>query len=381
MFSDHDHRFMSRAIELAGKAMYTTTPNPRVGCVVVKDRQIVGEGWHERAGEEHAEVAALRNAGHAARGATVYVSLEPCSHQGATGPCSQALIEAQVGCVFAAMEDPNPAVSGNGLRALREAGIEVRCGLLQREAVELNPGYLSRMRYGLPWVRLKVACSLDGMTALPDGSSQWITDEPARADGHHWRARACAILTGIGTVRDDDPQMNVRLVQTERQPIKVIVDSRLEIDPAAKIMQSGAVIIACAVENAARQHELTDRGAQVLVLPDTNGKVDLKLLMKTLGSRGINECHVEAGFKLNGSLIREDCVDELLWYVAPSLLGQATGVANLEPVATLTERRQLSFHAVTQVGGDLRIQARFEHADRSITESAGDDTRVIQAKF
>jgi diaminohydroxyphosphoribosylaminopyrimidine deaminase/5-amino-6-(5-phosphoribosylamino)uracil reductase len=359
MFTSADHGFMARALELARLGMNTTTPNPRVGCVVVREGAIVGEGWHRRAGEAHAEIVALGEAAGQARGATVYLTLEPCSHVGRTPPCVEALIDARVARVIAAMEDPNPLVNGRGLARLREAGVDVRCGLLQHEAVELNIGFVSRMTRGRPWVRLKVAMSLDGFTALPDGSSRWITGEAARADGHRWRARACAILTGIGTVRDDDPQLNVRGVDAPRQPPKVLVDSRLEVDASAKLLSGAPVWVACAVRNPDKEQELRDRGCEVLHLPGPDRKVDLPALMAALAERGVNEVHVEAGHRLNGSLVREGCVDELLAYLSPSLLGQGRGLFELEAVSSLADRRLLRFTDVERLGPDLRVVARF----------------------
>ncbi|HMN82309.1 MAG TPA: bifunctional diaminohydroxyphosphoribosylaminopyrimidine deaminase/5-amino-6-(5-phosphoribosylamino)uracil reductase RibD [Burkholderiaceae bacterium] len=377
MFTPADHDFMARALELAELGLYSTAPNPRVGCVVVRDHQIRGEGWHRRAGEPHAEIIALAQAGGQARGATVYVTLEPCSHFGRTPPCVDTLIEARVARVVAAMEDPNPRVNGRGLERLRAAGIDVRCGLLQQEATELNIGFVSRMARGLPWVRLKTAASLDGNTALPDGTSQWITSEAARADGHAWRARACALLTGIGTVRDDDPQLNVRLVDTPRQPLKVLVDSRLQVPASARVLSGGQVLIVCAAPEGGgagerlreagaadermreRMRELRERGCEVLSLANPAGKVDLPALMRELAQRGINELHVEAGSKLNGSLIRERCVDELLVYLAPSLLGDARRMFDLTPPATLEGRHRLRFVDTAMIGEDLRVRARF----------------------
>jgi diaminohydroxyphosphoribosylaminopyrimidine deaminase/5-amino-6-(5-phosphoribosylamino)uracil reductase len=359
MFTSADHGFMSRALDLARLGLSTTTPNPRVGCVIVKDGAVAGEGWHRRAGEPHAEIVALGEAGGRARGATVYVTLEPCSHFGRTPPCVEALVEARVARVIAAMEDPNPTVNGRGLARLRDAGIDVRCGLLQHEATELNIGFVSRMVRGRPWVRLKVAASLDGLTALPDGTSQWITGEAARRDGHAWRARACAILTGIGTVRDDDPQLSVRMVETTRQPVKIVVDSRLEVDLDAKVLKGAPAWIACAVENADKERELRERGCEVIRLPNPHGKVDLAALVHELGARGLNELHVEAGHKLNGSLVRAGVVDELIAYVAPSLLGAGAPMFGLEPPEDLERSRRLRFTDVERLGDDLRLTARF----------------------
>lgn len=361
MFTPADHDFMQRALQLAELGLFTATPNPRVGCVVVRDNAIVGEGWHRRAGEPHAEVLALAQAGERARGGTAYVTLEPCNHHGRTPPCVDALIEARVGRVIAAMEDPNPSVNGAGLERLRAAGIDVRCGLLQQEARDLNIGFVSRMARGRPWVRLKVATSLDGRTALPDGRSQWITGEAARADGHAWRARACAILTGIGTVRDDNPQLTVRHVQTSRQPLRVLVDSRFDVNPAARILEGGSTLVACAVDAAkrvAKTAALEELGCEVITLPDANGKVDLAGLLLELARRGINELHVEAGYRLNGSLLREECIDELLVYMAPTLLGNSMGLADLAPPEALEKRLVLHWQSVERVGDDLRLLAR-----------------------
>jgi diaminohydroxyphosphoribosylaminopyrimidine deaminase/5-amino-6-(5-phosphoribosylamino)uracil reductase len=365
MFSEADFSHMQRALALATRGLYTTTPNPRVGCVLVKDGAAIGEGFTQPAGQDHAEVQALKDArrrGHDPRGATAYVTLEPCSHFGRTPPCVHALVDARIARVVAAMEDPNPQVSGRGLAMLRDAGIEVRCGLLANEAQELNIGFVSRMTRKRPWVRMKVAGSLDGRTALPTGESQWITGAPARADGHAWRARACAILTGIGTVREDDPQLTVRDVATPRQPLRVLIDSRLEAPLTARIFEGAPPLVFCAridTENAARAAALAARGVELVALADSRGKVDLAAMLKALGARGINELHVEAGHKLNGSLLREGCVDELLVYLAPSLLGaDSAGMFDLAAPATLDGRTRLAFHAVDRIGDDLRILAR-----------------------
>ena len=358
-FSAVDHGMMARALQLAERGLWTTSPNPRVGCVVVRDGKIVGEGWHEKAGEPHAEVHALRAAGELARGATAYVTLEPCSHHGRTPPCAEALVAAGVSRVVAAMSDPNPLVAGQGLAMLRAAGIETACGLMENEARELNIGFVSRMTRGRPWLRLKVAASLDGKTALNNGVSQWITGPDARQDGHRWRARACAILTGIGTVRDDDPQLNVRAVETTRQPLRVVVDSRLETPLTARILQGGPVLVAVAVDDEKRANLLRSAGAEVLLLPNASGKVELKDLLEELGRRGINEVHAEAGFKLNGSLLREGLVDELLLYLAPCLIGHAaSGLFNLPELTTLNDKRCLKIHDLRQVGADIRVVAR-----------------------
>jgi len=355
-----DHGFMARALCLAERGLYTTTPNPRVGCVIVRDGGIVGEGWHQRAGEPHAEVHALREAGRRADGASVYVSLEPCSHQGRTPACTDALIAARVARVVAAMQDPNPVVAGQGLARLRAAGIETECGVLESEARELNIGFVSRMTRGRPWVRMKIAASLDGKTALLTGASRWITGPDARRDGHRLRARACAVLTGYGTVRDDDPQLTVRDVETSRQPLRVLVDSRLETPLDAKVLAGGKVLVFAAIADRDRIVALEDHGVEVMVLPNAAGKVELDAMLVELGQRELNEVHVEAGFKLNGSLLAAGAVDELVLYFAPCILGDAArGLFNLPALADLSGRRMLTIREVRQVGNDLRLTARF----------------------
>ncbi len=361
---------MQRALTLARQALYITSPNPRVGCVIVRDGKVLGEGHTQRAGLAHAEVVALgvaRSAGHDVTGATVYVTLEPCNHFGRTAPCTEALISARIGRVIAAMEDPNPQVAGQGLVRLRAAGIDVRCGLLANEALELNPGFVKRMTLGLPWVRMKMASSLDGRSALPDGTSQWITGRAARTDGHHWRARACAVLTGIGTVLADDPQMNVRAVPTARQPRRIVLDSRLQTPPAARILTSteespgGAVTIAHALHDTDKQAVLQAQGAQVLHLPGENGQVDIAALLRTLASEGVNELHVEAGTRLNGAFLATGMVDELLLYIAPILVGEGYGLATLPSLSSLDAALRLKMHQVERIGDDLRVLARFIH--------------------
>jgi diaminohydroxyphosphoribosylaminopyrimidine deaminase / 5-amino-6-(5-phosphoribosylamino)uracil reductase len=345
-FTELDRAMMRRALSLAERGLFTTTPNPRVGCVVARDGRILGEGWHEAAGKPHAEARALENL--AAEGATVYVTLEPCSHHGRTPPCTDLLLRAKVARVVAAMRDPNPDAAGGGDR-LRAAGVQFEHGLLEEEARELNIGFVSRVTRGRPWVRLKIASTLDGRTALNDGRSQWITGAEARRDGHRWRARACAILTGAGTVRADDPQLTVRDVDTPRQPLRVIVDSRLETPPNARVLP--------ALVFAARAGELSN--AEVLALPNPHGKVDLPRMLEVLAKRGINELHVEGGFRLNGSLVREGCVDEFLVYLNASLLGDsAQGMVDLAPPPALDARLRLRTVSVERLGDDLRLLAR-----------------------
>jgi diaminohydroxyphosphoribosylaminopyrimidine deaminase/5-amino-6-(5-phosphoribosylamino)uracil reductase len=353
---------MSQALQLAENGLLSSAPNPAVGCVIVKDGQIIGSGFTQPPGGNHAEIQALQDAaakGHDVRGATVYVTLEPCSHFGRTPPCADALVRAGVAKVVAAMADPNPLVAGQGMARLQAAGIAVESGILAAQARELNIGFFTRMLSGKPWVRLKVAASLDGKTALHNGQSQWITSQAARDDGHMWRARAGAILTGIGTVKEDNPQLTVRTVQLERQPLRVIVDSKLSISPDAKILVGGGNLIFSATVNAEKQALLEQQGAEVVVLPNAGGKVDLPQVILELGKRQINELHVEAGSKLNASLIREHCVDELLVYLAPAILGDGRGMFNLPALENLQDKLSLKFHEIKQIGEDLRILARF----------------------
>lgn len=357
-FTALDHAMMGRALQLAERGLWTTTPNPRVGCVIAKAGKVVGEGWHERAGEPHAEVYALRAAGERARGATAYVSLEPCSHHGRTPPCAEALIAAGVARVVAAMPDPNPRVAGRGLAMLEAAGIHTASGLLAAEAEALNIGFVSRMRRGRPWVRLKMAASLDGKTALLNGASQWITGPAARNDGHRWRARACAVLTGSGTVLADDPGLTVRAVETERQPLRVVVDSRLQTPANAKVLAGGALLASVSAD-LPQASALRAAGAEILVLPGADGRVDLAALLEKLAERGCNEIHVEAGAGLNGALLRAGLVDELIAYLAPCLLGdQAQGVCQWPALTTLSEQKKLDLIDVRKIGADIFLRAR-----------------------
>jgi diaminohydroxyphosphoribosylaminopyrimidine deaminase/5-amino-6-(5-phosphoribosylamino)uracil reductase len=351
-FSEFDRAMMLRALVLAERGLFTTTPNPRVGCVITQRDEVVGEGWHEKAGSPHAEADALVQASGAARGATVYVTLEPCNHHGKTPPCTVALIKAGVARVVAAMRDPNPG-SKKGGDALAEAGIAFEAGLLEEEARELNIGFVSRMTRGRPWVRMKIAATLDGRTALSNGASQWITGPEARKDGHRWRARACAVATGGGTVKADDPRLTVREVETPRQPLRVVVDSHVETPASARILQGEKALVFAAVKGKSLPN------AEIVVLPNAGGKVDLPKMLLELGKRGINELHVEGGFRLNGSLVREGCVDEFLLYLNPSFLGDsAQGMVNLAEVTSLDQRARLAIRSVDTIGGDLRILAR-----------------------
>ncbi|MDD5248862.1 MAG: bifunctional diaminohydroxyphosphoribosylaminopyrimidine deaminase/5-amino-6-(5-phosphoribosylamino)uracil reductase RibD [Rhodocyclaceae bacterium] len=361
-FTAADHEFMARALQLAARGLFTTTPNPRVGCVLVRDGAIVGEGWHEKAGGPHAEIHALQAAGALARGATAYVSLEPCNHHGRTPPCTEALIAAGVVRVVAAMQDPNPRVAGQGMARLAAAGIATDCGLMAAAATDLNVGFVSRMTRGRPWVMLKAAMSLDGRTALANGTSQWITGPDARRDAHAFRARSCALLTGIGTVRDDDPSLTVRDVDTPRQPMRVVLDGWLELRLDARVLAGGNTLVFCSTDDEIRATALRDKGAEVICLPDGTGRVDLAGMLLELGRRGVNEVMVEAGAVLNGALIRAGRVDELLLYQAPILLGdKALSMAVLPELKVLSERRELEIFDSRRVGRDQRLRARFKN--------------------
>lgn len=360
---------MQQALALAAQALCLSNPNPRVGCVITDAAgQVLGQGHTQQAGGPHAEVMALRDAqarGHSVAGATAWVTLEPCSHQGRTGPCCDALVAAGIGKVVASLTDPNPRVAGQGFARLRAAGVEVVVGPGAQASRELNIGFFSRMQRGTPWVRMKAAASLDGRTALDNGASQWITGPDARADGHAWRARACAVLTGVGTVLQDNPRLDVRLAPTPRQPHLVVVDSRLETPPDARLFIEGRkLFIYAARQDDARQAALEARGATVIHLPGPGGKVDLPALLRDLARREVNELHVEAGHKLNGSLVREGLVDEFLVYLAPRLVGQsAAGIAGFGPLTELSQAVALDFQAVERIGPDLRILARIPGRD------------------
>ncbi len=352
-FSAADHTHMARTLQLAAQGLYTTTPNPRVGCVIVKDGHVIGEGWHQRAGTPHAEIHALKAAGDAARGATVYVTLEPCSHHGRTPPCAEALVQAGVTRVVAAMSDPNPLVAGGGISMLTLAGIQAEVGLMENEARALNPGFISRMTRQRPWVRLKTASTLDGKTALANGQSQWITGEAARADVQKLRARACAILTGSGTILADNPRMNVRDVDIGRQPLRVIVDSALRTPVDAATLPA---LIACHHAAPAARAALEQAGAEVIELPGMEGRVDLATLLTRLSQRGINELHVEAGAALNGALLAAGLVDEWVAYMAPMTAGNdARGLFSQPALTTLADAMRFRVSDVRQIGDDLRL--------------------------
>jgi len=362
-------KFLDLLLSLAGNARVQCPPNPAVGCVIADATGVViGQGHTQRAGGPHAEIMALHDAaaqGYSVVGATAWVTLEPCSHHGRTGPCCDTLIAAGIKKVVASIADPNPLVSGQGFARLRAAGIEVEVGPGAEESRELNIGFFSRMIRKTPWVRMKVAASLDGKTALDNGASQWITSDAARTDGHAWRARSCAVLTGIGTVLQDNPRLDVRLVDTPRQPHLVVVDSRLETPLDAHLFIPGRTLYIYAAEpNDAKKAALEARGATVIYQPDAKGKVDLTAMLRDLASREINELHVEAGHKLNGSLIREGLVDEFVVYLAPKWIGQGAGMASFGPITALSQAMQLEFRSTERIGPDLRIVARGQGRDQ-----------------
>jgi len=398
MFSDFDKSAMTRALELAARGLDTTDPNPRVGCVISHGERVIGEGWHERPGEAHAEVAALRSAREDPAGSTVYVTLEPCSHFGRTPPCINALISARVRRVVFAVQDPNPLVSGKGASALQAAGIAVDSGLMETEAVELNVGFMKRMKQGRPWVRLKLAMSLDGRTALASGASQWITGEAAREDVQHWRARSSVVMIGAGTLAADDPRLDVRLPgENRRQPLRVVLDARLRTSTSARLFSTGGkVLILTASDEEARpvtsanvvpldrtltlertlpsptggnsrpalsrteaRAQLVERGARVENVPSRGNQLDLGAVLERLAAMDVNEVLLEAGAKLAGAFVRESLVDEMLLYMAPKLLGpQARPLVELPEIHSLDLARQWVVHETVQLGDDLRIRLR-----------------------
>jgi diaminohydroxyphosphoribosylaminopyrimidine deaminase/5-amino-6-(5-phosphoribosylamino)uracil reductase len=355
-FSDIDERHMRLALALAERGLFTTQPNPRVGCVVARGETIVGEGWHERAGEPHAEVQALRAAGENAKGATAYVTLEPCAHHGRTPPCADALIEAGISRVVAAIRDPNPLVSDAGFAKLRDAGIEVATGLCEAQARAINEGFFSRMERGLPWVRLKIAASLDGRTALASGESKWITSEAARDDAQRWRARSSAILTGIGTVLADDPRLTVRLDEPHATPLRVVLDANLRTPAGSHILDGAIPTLVAHAKDVSPPDARFDR-VERMAVDAIDGKLELAAVLTALVARGVNELQVEAGPILSGSLLAGGFVDEILLYVAPILLGDtARPFANLPPVASLANASKLTLLEQANVGPDLRLR-------------------------
>ncbi|MBU6994504.1 bifunctional diaminohydroxyphosphoribosylaminopyrimidine deaminase/5-amino-6-(5-phosphoribosylamino)uracil reductase RibD [Ferrovum myxofaciens] len=365
--------FMRRALELAQRGNWTTTPNPRVGCVLVQSGRIVGEGWHERAGEPHAEVHALRGAGAQARGATAFVTLEPCSHRGRTPPCANALIEAGIARVVVAMEDPNPRVAGQGLARLRAAGIDVEVGVEARAAAELNPGFTLRMTEGRPWIRAKLALSLDGRSALGNGVSQWITGLEARTEGHRWRACSCAVATGGGTIRQDDPALTVRVVETTRQPQRLVLDPRLETPATAQVLKTGGQSWFYCIDPAPseRQRALEAAGGKVVPLPVSSmGRVDLRALVRAWGGLELNEVLLEAGPHLTGALLEAGLVDEVLIFQAPLLLGEgALGAVNWSrPLSSLAQGKVLEVEERRVLGRDWLIRARVRGSGTCLPE-------------
>ena len=360
-FNAYDHEFMSRAIRLAKQGLTTTQPNPRVGCVIVKDNQIIGEGWHKKAGEAHAEINALLKAGQEAQGATAYVTLEPCSHTGKTPPCANALIEAGIMRVVAAMQDPHSKVAGQGFKILQDAGIAVEVGLLEEQAIQLNPGFIKRMQQSLPFVRIKMAMSVDGRTAMASGESKWITSEAARNDVQHWRAQSCAILTGIRTVLADDPSLTVRNAThaAAKQPLRVILDSELQIPLDAKLLQqSGEVLIFTQHKNAAKIAELEKMGVKIKCVGNSEQGLNLEQVLQHLAGLEINEVMVEAGATVAGSFVATGLVDELVIYMAPTLMGNnARGLFNLPLIDNMNQKLALKIKDLRQFGDDIRIVA------------------------
>lgn len=371
--SESDDIFwMQRALALAQSVLYTTAPNPRVGCVIVRDGRVLGEGATQPPGGPHAEIRALRDAEarqEAVEGATMYVTLEPCSHFGRTPPCVDAVLAARPARVVVAIGDPNPLVNGQGLARLRAAGIAVTTGVCAEDALAINAGFISRMSRGLPWVWMKMAASLDGRSALHNGMSQWITGPEARADGHRWRARSCVVLTGMGTVQKDDPQLNVRGMDTPRQPRKAVVDGRFEIPEDARLFDGTPVIIFTTRDDQAKAARLADKNARVVVLPSaTPDRVDLPGVMRWFAQEQVNEVHVEAGAGLSGALVAAGCVDELLLYLAPVLLGDAAGMVRLPMLEHLDAARRYMFIDTERVGADVRLRARVEGTWRTLMQ-------------
>ena len=367
-----DVEWMRAAIALSRQSLYLTTPNPRVACLIVRDGQLLASGITQKAGGPHAEVMALRQAAGrnaSTQGATFYVTLEPCSHHGRTPPCVDALIQARPERVVIAMSDPNPLVAGQGIAKLRAAGIAVSGPVCAEEALETNPGFVARMTRGTPWVWLKTAASLDGRTALSNGVSQWITGPAARADGHHWRARSCVVLTGAGTVLADDPLLSVREVATNRQPVRAVIDTGLQVPENARLFDGSPVWVFTASDDPIKAQRLADRNVKVVRMPLDNDRVHLPSVMRWLGENDINEVHVEAGAVLSGALLRAGCVDQILAYVAPLLLGAGRPIAELPVLQSLDEGMRFEFHDVTAVGPDVRLLARHAAGWREMVDS------------
>ncbi len=359
-FSADDHRFMVRALQLAQRGLFTTMPNPRVGCVIVNNGEIAGEGWHERTGEAHAEVNALSAAGDKSKDAVAYVTLEPCCHSGRTPPCTDAVIAAGIKRVVSAMSDPNPKVAGQGLSQLKNSGIDVSNGCCEAEAKSLNPGFIKRMQTGLPWVRVKSAASLDGKTAMASGESKWITGAAARADVAQWRARSCAVVTGINTAVADDPRLTARIDGLKRQPLRVILDSQLRLSASARLLnEPGNVLVVTTIKDVSQHEKYKKAGAEVLATGNDDGKINLADLLLELGRRKINEVLIESGAQLAGAFAEQGLVDEFVIYLAPCLLGDdGRGILSMPRVKHLNETIKLDISSMRQLGDDLRIIAR-----------------------
>lgn len=355
-----DENFMSRALLLAARGLYTTTPNPRVGCVIVNDGHIVGEGWHVNGGAAHAEVNALEQAGTRALGGTLYVTLEPCAHFGQTPPCVEAIVQSGISRVVFAAKDPNPLVDGRGIEHLIANGISVVGDLFSQKSEELNVGFFKRMKSGKPWVRVKVAAGLDGKTALENGRSQWITSEESRVDAHKLRAQSCVVLTGVGTVVEDDPRLTVRHIETNRQPGKVIVDSRLRSPLDANLFKTPGVTLATAVSKQDQLDPFIQKGVNVLMLPDSEGRVDLDALLVELADQQINEVLVEAGINLHSALLHQNLIDEMIIYYAPKFLGaQGRGMFFLDELDSMDQVLERNVVDITPIGKDFRVTVRF----------------------
>ncbi|MFV9475128.1 bifunctional diaminohydroxyphosphoribosylaminopyrimidine deaminase/5-amino-6-(5-phosphoribosylamino)uracil reductase RibD [Advenella sp. RU8] len=367
-----DFYWMNKALEQAASVMFVTTPNPRVGCVIVKDQQLLGQGATQKTGGPHAEVCAIRDAqekAHDLAGSTFYVTLEPCSHYGKTPPCVDAIIAAKPARVVIAMADPNPLVGGRGIAKLQAAGIEVASNLLAEQALAFNPGFISRMTTGRPWVWTKLASSLDGRMALYNGQSQWITSAAARADGHYWRARSCVVLTGLGTVLHDDPLMNVRSIATPRQPVRAIIDSRFVVPEIARIFNGDPVWVFTTHLDEAKAARLQAKNVQVIAMPEKNGHVDLDAVLDWMGGQQINEVHVEAGPGLNGALLQAGLLDELLLYMAPKILGDAHSLFRLPVLNALDQAYQFDFFETQTFAPDLRLRARLQNRWNTLLSS------------
>ncbi|MDN5844065.1 MAG: bifunctional diaminohydroxyphosphoribosylaminopyrimidine deaminase/5-amino-6-(5-phosphoribosylamino)uracil reductase RibD [Alcaligenaceae bacterium] len=375
VFSTDDRHWMEQALGLATQSLYLTHPNPRVGCVLVRDGQLLASGATQQAGGHHAEAAALADArarGVSVKDATAYVTLEPCSHFGRTPPCADALLAAGVSRVVVGLGDPNPLVAGAGIARLRAAGLRVDVGLCAEASLALNPGFVSRMTCGRPWLWLKTAGSLDGRTALSDGRSQWITGEAARADGHHWRARSSLVLSGIGTVTADDPLLDVRAVQTPRQPLRAVLDTHLRIDEGARLFNGDPVWIFTVTDAPEKARRLADKNGQVIQLPaGTDGRIDLPAMLAWLGAHDINDVHVEAGARLNGALLQADAVDEWISYVAPRVLGDGAGLVQwMPPADELAQAPRFEFMDAVQLGFDMRLRLRHTRRWQALLRAA-----------